>query len=398
MDNRRKRILWKCALTNTIQEVLNARPGWAPTSGEDWQFYWVNREWMVQTFDRHKFKEGQKICHFRNDFELTRKDSLIKNHKKTKKLAKNGEKMDYLPASYVLPLEYHIFVEEFKKYPPDTIWIMKPVSGAQGRGIFLFKKLKEIQEWKKKGSKSDADTQPYVVQSYIHRPYLIGGKKFDVRLYVLTTSFRPLNAWVHREGFSRFSHSRYSLESVEDAYVHLTNVAISKSASDYDPEKGLKWSLDKLFRYMEARHGMEVVDKLIENIGNIIVMSLKSVQGIIIQDSHCFELYGYDILIDEDLKPWLLEVNASPSLTPSSQEDFELKFRVLNHLLDVLDMEKVRTEAEPSIGGFDCLIRNNELVYRPKSEALEKICPQFVTPSLNIRLGSYVAPMSVPPM
>lgn len=45
---------------------------------------------------------------------------------------------------------------------------------------------------------------------------------------VLVTSFRPMFAWVHREGFARFSHSRYSLESFEDAYVHLTNVAIGR--------------------------------------------------------------------------------------------------------------------------------------------------------------------------
>jgi tubulin polyglutamylase TTLL9 len=75
--------------------------------------------------------------------------------------------MDYLPPSYVLPSEYPLFVEEYKKYPTDSIWIMKPVSGAQGRGIFLFKKLKDITEWKK--TDRNTDTESYVVQVYIHR-------------------------------------------------------------------------------------------------------------------------------------------------------------------------------------------------------------------------------------
>jgi len=128
---------------------------------------------------------------------------------------------------------------------------------------------------------------------------------------------------------------------VEDAFVHLTNVAIAKSAADYDPERGLKWSLDKLKRYLTARHGVDAVEKLWVRIGWVIIHSLRSVQTQIMQDPHCFELYGYDILLDEDLKPWLLEVNASPSLTPSSQEDYELKFRVLSHMLDVLDLENM---------------------------------------------------------
>ena len=47
-----------------------------------------------------------------------------------------------------LQSEYHIFVEEFKRNP-GQIWIMKPIAKSQGKGIFLFRRLKDIVEWKK---------------------------------------------------------------------------------------------------------------------------------------------------------------------------------------------------------------------------------------------------------
>lgn len=50
--------------------------------------------------------------------------------------------------TFVLPSEYGMFVEEFKR-SPGAVWIMKPIGRAQGRGIFLFNKLSQISDWKK---------------------------------------------------------------------------------------------------------------------------------------------------------------------------------------------------------------------------------------------------------
>ncbi len=49
------------------------------------------------------------------------------------------------------------------------------------------------------------------------------------------------------------------LNSLED--VHLTNVAIQKTAPDYDPEKGSKWSVQQLRKYLIAKHGQQAVCK-----------------------------------------------------------------------------------------------------------------------------------------
>ena len=75
----------------------------------------------------------------------------------------------------------------------------------------------------------------------------------------------------------------------------------------------------------------------------------------IINDKHCFELYGYDIMFDVELKTWLIEVNASPSLSASSYEDKLLKKRMLTDTLNVLDLEQRLLGTETRVGGFDLL-------------------------------------------
>uniref|UniRef100_A0A7N8Y034 Tubulin--tyrosine ligase-like protein 9 n=1 Tax=Mastacembelus armatus TaxID=205130 RepID=A0A7N8Y034_9TELE len=366
-------VRYKCGLVSTIQDVLRQRPGWTEVREEgEWDFNWCDVGWLRENFDHSYMEEHVRINHFRNHYELTRKNLMVKNLKRYRKNLERdvgrmeASKCDFFPCTFALPSEYHLFVEEFKRSPGNT-WIMKPVAKSQGKGIFLFRKLKDIMDWKKDGTRSeeqkDTQVESYVAQRYIENPYLINGRKFDLRVYVLVTSYVPLKVWLYRDGFARFSSTRFSLSSIDDKYMHLTNVAVQKTAPDYDPEKGCKWQMQQLRRYLTAKHGREMVETLFKEMDNIFVRSLLSVQKVIINDKHCFELYGYDILLDQNLKPWLIEVNASPSHTPSSQEDYEMKCRLLEDTLNVVDMEGRLTGKEKRVGGYD-LMWNDGPVYK----------------------------------
>jgi hypothetical protein len=83
--------------------------------------------------------------------------------------------------------------------------------------------------------------EAYVVQRYVSNPLLIGGKKFDLRLYVLVKSYKPLKVYIYREGFARFTTQRYNENDIENSEIHLTNVAIQKHSSEYNKDNGGKW-------------------------------------------------------------------------------------------------------------------------------------------------------------
>lgn len=68
------------------------------------------------------------------------------------------------------------------------------------RGIFIVTKLSQISKWKSdsRWEKTREDgPETYVVQRYVTNPYLVAGRKFDMRLYVLVTSYMPMTVNVH---------------------------------------------------------------------------------------------------------------------------------------------------------------------------------------------------------
>ena len=92
------------------------------------------------------------------------------------------------------------------------------------------------------------------------------------------------------------------------------------------------------------------------------IRSLLTVQPVMINDKHCFELYGYDIMIDNMLKPWLIEVNASPSLTANTKDDYKMKYEMLSDMFDIIDMERRMEGTEEQVGGFDLIYSKDNVL------------------------------------
>ena len=203
-----------------------------------------------------------------------------------------------------------------------------------------------------------------MISRYIDNPLLIGGKKFDLRIYVLVTSFRPLKCYLYRLGFCRFCTVKYNNSSsdIDNMFCHLTNVSIQKHGNEYNSIHGGKWTIENLRIYLEGTRGKRVSDRLFDEMNWVIVHSLKAVSHVVVNDRHCFECYGYDIIIDDNLKPWLIEVNASPSLTSTTSADRIMKHKLINDVINIVmpfeEMPDIRWQKVPDkehYGHFELL-------------------------------------------
>ncbi|KAL5233395.1 hypothetical protein ACI65C_000805 [Semiaphis heraclei] len=193
--------------------------GWRHVGPEnEWHLYWMSLQTcrcLVNLENDYRLKDDQIINHFPTHYELSRKDLFIRNIRRYRReLLKNGNPiakcvrgtflyLDFIPTTYVLPEDYHLFLEEHRRNP---------------------------------------------------------------------------------------------------------------ASDDYNKNHSGKLSTENLKLYLASTRGEQCTQKLFDDISSIIVHSLKAVCSVMSHDTHCFECYGYDIIVNEALKPWLIEVNSSPSL------------------------------------------------------------------------------------
>ena len=102
------------------------------------------------------------------------------------------------------------------------LWILKPANSSCGRGIKLLNKTTKLP---KKGA--------YVVNQYIMKPHLLKGFKYDLRIYVLVTSFEPLTIYIYQDGLVRFATQTYSNKGRKSKFAHLTNFSVNKNNKDF---------------------------------------------------------------------------------------------------------------------------------------------------------------------
>ncbi|XP_017577235.1 probable tubulin polyglutamylase TTLL2 [Pygocentrus nattereri] len=322
-----------------VREVLLER-GWEEYDPHeqvegDWNLYW--RTSAFRNFEYENILPWQRLNHHPKMTRIARKDYLARNLRRMRGTY-GAALYGFSPTAFILPNDYIKFLEVYTKTRVENAgkpgyWICKPVDLSRGRGIFIFDDIKHL-----------AYNSHVIVQKYISNPLLISGYKFDLRIYVCVKSFCPLTIYMHQEGLVRFATEKYNLASLDNLFSHLTNTSINKFGPFYTTDKervgqGCKWTLSKFRSFLHSQGINELL--LWQKINNIVTLTLLTMASSIPSSPNCLELFGFDILIDSNLKPWLLEVNYSPALSLDCPADIVVKKGVINDLIDLMNYRKV---------------------------------------------------------
>jgi hypothetical protein len=287
------------------------------------------------SYNFHKF---QKFNHLIADGEITVKSFLYRNYLNFKK--NFSEDFNYMSETYILPYQSKKIKNKFLNYTPtkDNLWLIKPSSSSLGRGIHFLKQS------------SDIPNNKTIISKYISNPDLIKGRKYDIRIYCLVTGINPLKIYVYKEGIVRIAVEKYDLNinDLDNLYKHLTNVAINKKNKKFiendinDNENSNIWSLSMLKEHM-IRKGVnfnelfiKIQDICIKSILTMYSKEIKREKKYTIINGNLFELFGMDILLDKNMKPWLLEVNYSPSLSTVGNLEKRIKYKLFADIFNIL--------------------------------------------------------------
>lgn len=406
----------------------------------DWHLFWQDKRLLKQVL--RNCRDDSRVNKFPNTRAIVRKDLLALHYMNLREAY--PEAYNFHPKTYLISSleseDMGKFQEAFEEQAKlachfteqgitdgrnGNVWICKPSASHRGKGIYVFgdmEKLKSqmaeqaagLEKNTKRGRKTSLINQTMrgqnsvVVQRYLANPALIEGYKFDIRVYVLVTSFWPLRCYMYREVIGRLGTAKYNMDDLDDVYSHLTNASINKkNAKELSEEEkkvlggGAKWTTERLWDYLKGKGYIR--ESIWRDIRKLALLSLLPLIGEIPADFHCFEVFGYDVMLDNLGKPWLLEINRSPAMVVACEAD-QAKQRMLTDMFNMLDFENTLLnkdtsgwrDAERDPGGFELLFpfnqatqaANDALVSTEMPPTIYGINVTHVDPLTSVRIWS----------
>jgi hypothetical protein len=262
--------------------------------------------------------DGQLLNHFVDE------GCMINKARLTTALAR--EDAPFYPESYRLssPADRAAFLDQLPAHDdPDNLWIFKPGGLSRGKGIRILWQFDELRKQLAGRASSDPvldESLDYVAQRYIKRPLLLDGRKSEVRFYWLIASVDPLLVLIYPEGTVRLTNTPYVLGDYDNPLVHVTNTYQQKQHPQYDPTRELKWTFSELDAYLLGQRQVKryTSEILRPAVAEALAGVVRAVRSDLVDQSTraiCFGQFGVDIIIDDQLRPWLAEIQKSPGLS-----------------------------------------------------------------------------------
>ncbi|XP_039279406.1 uncharacterized protein LOC111049631 isoform X2 [Nilaparvata lugens] len=256
-----------------------------------------------------------------------------------------------------------------------NLWLVKDSDSSCGKGVWVLRKLSDVLGRGKTSVKGK--TSRYIVQKYIERPLLIYNTKFDIRQWFLVTRINPLQIWMYRKSYLRFSSQPFSLDDTHEA-VHLCNNSIQRKYPVH-PERhpalprNNMWDSTTFRRYLKFIGQEEKWAKVIyPSMKASIIAALQVSQDDIVDRPNSFELYGADFILTEDFSPWLIEINSSPAMHASTSVTGKLCSQCYKDVIKVvIDYNKSQ---QANTGDF-------ELIYK-QSIFYKQLSPEWNFPNI----------------
>lgn len=235
----------------------------------------INLFWIdVATIHEHfkHIQPWQMINHFPGMPNIARKNRMGQNLNTMQKFF--PKEYSFYPRTWVLPAEMADFRTQFDGHGVaynNKIFIIKPDAGCQGRGIFLTNTVENVPF-----------TENVVAQVYIKKPLLLDGFKFDLRIYCLVMSVKPLRMYLFHDGLVRMCTEEYvkpTKHNLGVSCMHLTNYAVNKhnenftqpaahSSEDYQTqEDASKRSLLWFMNWVKTQYGEQKANWLWKRMG-----------------------------------------------------------------------------------------------------------------------------------